>query len=133
MNAKPVATKTEGMLCFSPFNVCETVVGISTAPVPYPNLGDLVNAEGVSETVFVQEKSIVLVSSEIPSSSGGEAGFKGTFSGTKVGGNITFETGSKSVFANGKQVVRMMDTTNQNNDNARGKVISGDPTVFVGD
>lgn len=124
----PVATKNKGFLCFAFPDVCKTQVGTSQPPLPYPNTGDLNETVNVSENVFVRSKSVIHEESYIEKSTGDEAGLP-----EETTGKIRFETASHSVFVNGKAVVRMMDATKQNANNARGKVISGDSTVFVGD
>lgn len=129
---KPIATKKEGNLCFAFPNVCNTQVGTSQPPIPYPSLGDLGEAEDVSDDVFVQGKAVILIGSSIQSSTGDEPGIKGSKSGERVGGEIKFASGSQWVFVNNQQVVRMSDTTWQNNGNVKGTVTMGDPTVLVG-
>lgn len=131
---KPIAIKKAGNLCFAFPNVCDTQVGTSTQPMPYPSLGDLGKADGESENVYVQGIAVILKdSSKIPSSTGDEPGLQGTKSVEPVGGEITFASASQSVYVNNEPVVRMSDSTWQNNRNARGTVTLGDPTVLVGD
>jgi hypothetical protein len=76
---------------------------------------------------------VVREDSFIKSSTGDEAGTKkGVTSGT-IHDKVKFVTASSSVFVNGQGVVRMFDTTSQNDGNAVGVVLSGVPTVLVGD
>ena len=64
---------------------------------------------------------------------GDEAGSLGgvTSGGTK--GAVAFTSSSTTVKVNDKGVVRMFDSTSQNNDNAVGVVLGGVATVLVGD
>lgn len=129
---QPIATQQSGFLCFAFPDVCNTQVGTSPVPIPYPNIGDLGQASEVSENVKVGGKGVVLKSSKIESSTGDEAG---TLGGVKSGvtrGAIEFTSASSSVKVNGEGVVRMLDATTQNDGNAVGTVLGGVPTVKVG-
>jgi hypothetical protein len=53
-------------------------------------------------------------------------------SGLPPGGKVEFATFSLTVKAEGSNVVRMFDTTKQNNGNAVGQVLGGVPNVLVG-
>ena len=66
--------------------------------------------------------------SNIPTTTGDEAA-----NPPKRTGKVEFITYSGTVFAEGNEVVRMFDTTKQNNGNAVGIVLGGVPTVLVGD
>lgn len=128
---KPIARK-DG-ICFAFPDVLMTPAGTSQVPIPYPNVAQLADAEGASENVKAGGKEVILKDSEIPSSSGGEAGTGlGVPSGTQ-NSKCTFTTASATVKANGKGIVRQLDTTSQNNGNATGQVMVGYPTVLVGD
>jgi len=122
-------TVTDG-ICFAFPDVCQTPVpGGGAVPIPYPNIAQLSDATGTAGTVNAGGKPVVIDGSSIPTSSGDEAG--------NVGGNnlgpCEFTSFSNTVKANGKGIVRMGDTTAQNNNNASGTVLGGLPTVLVGD
>lgn len=135
----PIATKKSGFMCFSFPDVCKTQVGPLTIPIPYPNIGDLINAEQVATTVYANGDPVILQTSIIPDkkTTGDEAGALGSVGGDFPGsikGQVEFTSASSSVFAdNGKPVVRMFDSTKQNNGNAIGQVLGGVPHVLVGD
>jgi len=106
-------------------------------PIPYPNIAQLANATPVSGTngdpVMAEGTAILLEDSEVSTSSGDEAGVSGGVAngGTNMG-PCRMTTFSSSVFINGKAVVRFGDTTEQNDGNAVGTVLSAFPTVLVG-
>lgn len=127
---QPVAI-AEGIAFAFP-DVCNTPVPSSPpVPIPYPNIAQLADAVPNSTTggaqVFANGKAIILANSQVPTSTGDEAGSAGP---TK--GPCTFTAMSSTVFVNGQGVVRFGDTTSQNNDNATGSVLSAPSTVLVG-
>jgi hypothetical protein len=122
----PVAT-TGGGICFAFPDVVNTPVGPATAPIPYPNIGQLSDATGTSTTVKVGGNPVILKGSTIPSTSGDEAGTAGLNKG-----KVTFTNASSKVKMNGDFVVRMTDPTSQNGGNATGVVLGGVPTVLCG-
>ncbi len=129
----PVTTN-EGGICFAFPDVCLTPAPPgSPVPIPYPNIGQLSSADGTASTVLVGGSEVVTTDSEISSTSGDEAGTSGgvVVSGAQ-GGPVTFPQGSGTVFAEGNPVVRMFDPTEQNDGNAVGMVLGGNPTVLVG-
>lgn len=128
----PVATKTIGVCVAFP-DMCWTPVPIiGEAPIPYANVGQLSQTEEVSQDVLILGNGVILVGNTIEESTGDEAGVNNGVSSGEIQGKIEFTTGSATVLVNGKQVVRMFDTTTQNNGNAVGVVIGGEPTVKAG-
>ena len=124
---RPITTKSKG-ICFAFPDVCKTPSPPgSPIPIPYPNIGQLSDCSPVAETVKVGGNPVVHVDSVIATTTGDEAG-----SAQPPKGKATFTSGSSSVFAEGKAVVRMFDPTEQNNGNAVGIVLGGVPTVLVG-
>lgn len=129
--AKP-ATVTDGV-CFAFPDVLLTPGPSGDIPVPYPNIAQLADATGTSPDVMVGGKPVVLEDSEIPSSTGGEPGVNGgVTSGTHLS-KCTFTSFSGTVKANGKGLVRQLDTTSQNDGNTTGQVMAGVANVLVGD
>ncbi|MGV8937558.1 MAG: PAAR-like domain-containing protein [Allorhizobium sp.] len=130
--AKPIATKNG--ICFAFPDVLKTPTPGGDVPMPYPNIAQLSAADGAATNVNAGGNAVILESSKVGSSSGGEPGVGG---GVKVAAkhlaDCTFKTFSKSVKANGKGIVRQFDTTDQNGGNASGQVMVGYPTVLVGD
>lgn len=129
---QPIATQKPGGICFAFPDTCNTPSPGGPVPLPYPNQGDLGQAVRVSTTVRIGGKPLVLKDSEITMSTGDEAGsLGGVLSGT-IKGKVTFATSSTRVKVEGKGVVRMGDITQQNNNNAVGTVLSGEPTAMGG-
>ncbi|HSW22245.1 MAG TPA: DUF4150 domain-containing protein [Burkholderiaceae bacterium] len=124
---KPITTQSGGV-CFAFPNVCSTPVGISTAPIPYPSVGQLSDVQGASADVFAGSNPVVLKSASIPTTKGDAAGTAGPH-----GGSATFSSASATVFANGTEIVRLLDKTQQNGSNANGVVLGGFASVLVGD
>ena len=122
----PITTNGAG-ICFAFPDVCNTPVGPATVPIPYPNIGQLSDATGTAASVKVGGDDVVTTASEIPTTTGDEAG-----SASPTKGKVEFTNGSGSVNAEGQPVVRMLDPTTQNGGNAVGTVLGGDPTVLVG-
>jgi hypothetical protein len=121
-------------ICFAFPDVCLTPAPPSPSPVPipYPNIAQLSQATGTATNVNAGGKPVVIEGSKIESSSGDEAGTAG---GVTSGVNMKaceFTKFSATVKANGKGIVRLGDTTTQNNKNAVGTVLGGLPTVLVG-
>jgi len=128
----PISTKAAG-ICFAFPDVCNTPAGPYMVPIPYPNIGQLSDAINVSTTVKVKGNFVILQDSEIPFTSGDEAGSGGgVVSGTTIKGKVEFASYSSKVKINGKFPVRMTDTTTQNKGNANGVVLGGEPTVLCG-
>jgi hypothetical protein len=128
---KPIA-RADG-ICMAFPDVCNTPSGPSMVPVPYPNVAQLADATGTASTVTAGGKAVIVKSSEIPTSSGDEAGSGGGVTSGTTKGKCTFTSASGTVFAEGTEVVRQFDSTDQNSGNAQGKVMVGFPTVMVGD
>jgi hypothetical protein len=75
---------------------------------------------------------VVTEASSIGTSTGDEAGTSGGVTSGTIKNRCEFATFSATVKANGKGVVRLGDTTRQNNGNAVGTVLGGLPAVLVG-
>jgi uncharacterized Zn-binding protein involved in type VI secretion len=129
---QPIATQTAGGICLAVPDVCLTPTAAGPVPVPYPNMGDLGQAVKVSTSVTIGGKAVILADSEIPTTTGDEAGSVGGVSSGMIKGKVTFTTSSTKVKVEGKGVVRLGDTTQQNNGNAVGTVLYGEPMVLGG-
>lgn len=131
---QPITTK-DGV-CFAFPDVCYTPVPPPTTevPIPYANIGQLSQATTEAKSVLVAGKPVITSKSEIPTTTGDEAGSNGGASNGRKppGGKVVFKTFSQTVKAEGGNVVRMFDTTEQNDGNAVGTVLGGVPTVLVG-
>lgn len=112
-------------------DICNTPTPGGPVPIPYPNIAQLADAVPNSTTggaqVFANGKAIILANSQVPVSTGDEAG-----SASPIKGPCTFSTKSATVLVNGQGVVRFGDTTSQNNGNATGTVLSAPSTVLAG-
>lgn len=128
---KPIA-RTEG-ICMAFPDILLTPGPSGSVPLPYPNIAQLADAQKVSPDVKAGGKAVIIDGSEIPTSTGGEAGTGGGTSSGTFNQKCTFSEFSGTVKANGKGIVRQLDQTSQNNDNAQGFVMAGFPTVLVGD
>lgn len=122
-------------------DVCMTPVPLALLPVPYPNVAQLDQATGITN---IQDKELVVGSdrvhvllkdSEIPTSSGDEAGSSGGVKSRKIKGRCIIISASQSVLygPNKQGIARFMDQTQQNDENTYGVVLSAFPTVLVGD
>jgi hypothetical protein len=130
---QPITTVGQG-ICFAFPDVCFTPAPPGpNVPIPYPNIGQLSAATGTASMVKAGGNFVVTKDSTISSTTGDEAGSAGgVVSGPPPGGKVEFVTFSATVKAGGANVVRMFDTTKQNNGNAVGQVLGGLPTVLVG-
>ena len=130
--ANPIATKNG--ICFAFPDILQTPTPPGgQLPMPYPNIAQLSAAEDTATNVNAGGKPVILKSSKISSSAGGEPGVGGGVSSGTHLGKCTFTKSSETVKANGKGIVRQFDTTDQNGGNAKGQVMVGFPTVLVGD
>ena len=94
----PGSTKGGGM-CFGAPDVCKTPAppSPSPAPIPYPNTGMLNMATKTSTKVKFMSMEVVTLKSEIPSSSGDEAGVAGGVTSGRNLDKVTFKKGSSKV------------------------------------
>jgi hypothetical protein len=133
---KPITTNSGG-ICFAFPNVCFTPpvspASPSGIPIPYPSIGQLSAADATASSVKAGGSKVVTKASSISSTTGDSAGSLGGVKSGTVGGGVAFKTASGSVFAEGSEVVRMLDQTEQNDGNAVGFVLGGFPSVLVGD
>lgn len=111
----PGSTTAAGQ-CFAFPDVCLTPAppAPSPIPIPYPNIGMLTQASKTSAKVKFVNKDVVTKNSEIPSSSGDEAGTnKGVVSATNMD-KVKFKMGSSKVKVEGHDVIRLTSMTGQN-------------------
>lgn len=129
---KPVA-RNEGTCMAFPDVLLTPAPPSSPVPLPYPNIAQLADAQDTSPDVNAGGKPVITEASQIPTSTGGEAGTAGGVTSGTFNQKCTFTQFSQTVKANGKGVVRQLDQTSQNNGNAQGFVLVGFATVLVGD
>jgi hypothetical protein len=125
----PMSSKGGGQCAAFP-DVCK--VPAPPAPfvlMPFPNVAQVASASGTISKVRVVNKDAVVISSEIPRSSGDEAGtLGGVVSGMNMS-KVVFKTASAKVHAAGKPVVFQGSTTGQNRDNVPGAQVA--PSQFT--
>lgn len=131
--SKPITTKTAGV-CFAFPNVCWTPAPVpgGQLPIPYPSIGQLGDAKDEASSVRVGQKAVITSNSSIESTEGDQAGTKKGVVSNEIGGKVEFISYSLTVRAEGGNVVRMGDQTLQNDGNAVGTVLGGNPKVRVG-
>lgn len=139
MAGRPITTNAGG-ICFAFPDVCLTPAPPAPpVPIPYPNIGQLGDtiktsdgSQGTGQVTVGGNFVVLATASEIPVTTGDEAGSNGGVRSGTIKGPVTFPRGSATVQIHGKPVVRMFDPTKQNNQNADGTVLGGVPTVLVG-
>ncbi|MEZ4446426.1 MAG: DUF4150 domain-containing protein [Polyangiaceae bacterium] len=112
-------TKAGGM-CMATPDTCKTPSPAGPVPVPYPNISQCnqATASTCSQKVKVQGMAPLDKDSEIPTSSGDEAGSAGGVVSGKIKGETTFVKFSAKVKVEGKNAVYQTCTTAQNGKNA---------------
>lgn len=96
-------------------DVCKTPTPGGPVPIPYPNMAMDSNLTDGVETVKIEGNPLANVSSKIATSTGDEAGTAGGgIMSSKIKGTCTWKMGSPDVKADGKSVVRFLDTTFHN-------------------
>ena len=135
----PIATNKSGFICFAFPDVCRTPTPGGPVPIPYPNIGQLSDAVQVSDTstgtgeVKIGGQYVILANtSEVTQTTGDEAGSAGGVTSGVTKGKAEFTQGSSTVRIHRKSVVRLGDPTTQNQGNANGVVLGGQPNVLVG-
>lgn len=113
----PASTKQGGM-CFGFPDVCKTPAGPNVAPIPYPNMAQLTDADGAVDKVLIDKKEVLVEDSKISRSSGDEAGtLKGVVSSTNMD-EVAFKQSSSKVYFGGKKAVYHTVMTAHNGSNA---------------
>jgi hypothetical protein len=107
-------------MCTAFPDVCKTPAPPlpNPVPIPYPNLGMTGQAVSTSTKVKFESKEVLTLKSEIPSTSGDEAGVAG---GAVSGANmqkVQFKKGSSKVKVEGQPCIYLTAPTGQNGTNA---------------
>ncbi len=89
----------------------------SPKPIPYPNVANAIMANSTSKKVKCDKVPIMLSDSEIPTTSGDEAGVTGGVASGKIKGKAKFMLYSFDVKIEGKNVPRSFDTLLHNENN----------------
>ena len=113
------ASSNGGGQCFAMPDVCLTPAPPAPPiPIPYPNIAMLPQATKTSLKVRIVQKQAATEKTEIPSSSGDEAGTnKGTMSGMNMG-KMVFKKGSSKVMVEGAPLVHLTSMSAHNGSNA---------------
>lgn len=116
-------------------DVCNTPSPGGPVPIPYPNVAQLSQATNVADNLLLGPQSFnaMLLDSEVPTSTGDEAGSLGGVTSGTIMGPCTVTSASSSVLYGGKGIARLTDPTSQNDGNAVGQLLGAFPTVLVGD
>lgn len=128
-------TMAGGQLASTAPDVCKTVVGTATVPVPYPATGMPSGAMPVTKKVFVVNAPALNLMSKVTPTMGdqpGASGGGGAVSNT-IMGPIEYVTSSPKVFLEGAPAVRLSDSVTMNNRNTVG--VNGLPSqtkVMIG-
>lgn len=87
-------------------------------PTPFPNMAMVSNATSTSSKVQFENKDAVTETSEIPSSTGDEAGVAGGVVSGTFAQKVVFKQGSSVVKAEGKGIAFLTAMTAHNGSNA---------------
>lgn len=114
------ASSKGGGTCLAFPDVCKTPAPPAPfVPIPYPNTGQLAQASSTSSKVKICGSQAVTTKSEIPMSSGDEAGTAGGgMISAQFKGKIAFKKGSSKVKAEGNPVCHITSMTAHNGNNA---------------
>lgn len=113
----PASTKAGGQ-CLATPDVCKTPSPGGPVPVPYPNIGMVNQASKTSTKVKFAGKPVVTKKSEIPRSSGDEAGTVGGVVSNVNMNKVKYKKGSAKVKIEGQPCCYLTSTTGHNGSNA---------------
>ena len=115
----PASSKGGGQ-CFAFPDVCKTPAppAPSPIPIPYPNIGMPNQAKKTATKVKFVGKEVITKKSEIPRSSGDEAGVAKGLVSSKNMDKVTFKKGSSKVKIQGQPCVHLTVPTGHNGSNA---------------
>jgi hypothetical protein len=115
------ATTIQTGVCLAVPDVCLTPAPPGPpVPIPYPNTGMCKMALQFATKVMVMNMSAVNLGSQIPMSTGDEAGTGGGVTSGTIKGQVKWTKGSSKVKYQGKPAVIVTATTTQNKMNAVG-------------
>lgn len=131
-NGRSILHKGHGMthVCAVP-DVCKTPTPGGPVPIPYPNLAMDSDLTDGTTSVKIEDNPVANVSSKIATSSGDEPGSVGGIMSNTFKGVMTWKMGSLDVKAEGKSVVRFLDTAFHNGNTFNSSFINVGGTGFA--
>lgn len=131
----PASCKAAGM-CMGFPDVCKTPAPPAPPiPIPYPNIAQVPAASGgtCSSKVKIMNQPAVTKDTEIPMSSGDEAGVAGGVTSSCNMGKVVYKQASTKVKAEGKGIAKLLDMTSHNKDNfpAGNQLVPSQPKVLI--
>jgi hypothetical protein len=131
----PASSKGGGM-CMGFPDVCKTPAPPSPSPIPipYPNIAQCASAQKDSQKVKIANMGALKKDSEVPMSSGDEAGVAGGVSSSVNMGKLAYKKGSSKVKFEGQEAVHLTSMTSHNKDNfpAGMQMVPSQVQVIVG-
>ncbi len=114
-NGRSILHKGHGMThTCAPPDVCKTPSPGGPVPIPYVNVAMDSNITDGAQSVKIEGNPLANVAAKIATSTGDEPGTGGGLISSKCDGTVTWKTGSPDVKAEGKSVVRFLDTALHN-------------------
>lgn len=131
-NGRSILHKGHGMThtCAVP-DVCKTPTPAGPVPIPYPNIAMDSNLTDGADSVQIEGNPVANVGSKIATSTGDEPGSVGGVMSNVVKGTVTWKMGSLDVKAEGKSVVRFLDTAFHNGNTFNTSFINMGGTGFA--
>ena len=129
-----ITTKEKGMCQGMPDTCKVPAPPAPPIPTPFPNIANCnqATASTVTQKAFINGKAILTKASEIPMSSGDEAGSAGGVVSGKIKGEAVPKKFSSSTYAEGNAVVYQTCTFGQNGKNANVPAgIQADPSQNI--
>ena len=128
----PVSTKGGGQCTGFP-DVCKVPAPAPPGfvPTPFPNMGNVATADKVTTKVFIQNKGVVHEGSEIPRSSGDEAGTMKGMVSAAIMGKVVYTSAVSKVKVEGQAIVTVLKTTKHNDGNTVGSQLSPSQTKVI--
>jgi hypothetical protein len=112
------ASSKQGGTCFAFPDVCKTPSPGGPVPIPYPNVGTVMQCNKTATKVKFCNKEAATKKSEMPRSQGDEAGTLGGVVSNVNMNKVIYKKCSSKVKAMGNQVAYLTSLTGQNGSNA---------------
>ena len=112
------ASSTGGGVCFAFPDVCKTPSPSGTTPIPYPNIGTVMQATGTASKVKLCRKPAVTKKSKMKMSQGDEAGVAGGVVSNRNMDKVQYRKGSSKVKIQGQDLEFLSAMTGHNGSNA---------------